>query len=78
MHELTAQDKALLQALTKHRFPDDKKPNVLMLCSLLAEKAIKSLSDESTPEERDFDLSLLCDIMEGILSLRSSNNGQTK
>lgn len=78
MHELTANDQKVLQTLTKHRFPDEKKPNVLMLCSLLVEKALKSLDDELAPEERDFYLSLLCDVMESILQLRSSDNGQTK
>lgn len=78
MRELTEQDRVVLKALTKHRFPDDKKPNVLLLCSLLLEKVVKSLGEDLAPEERDFDLSLLCEIMEEILSLRSSHDGQTK
>lgn len=78
MRELTANDQKVLQILTTHRFPDNKKANVLLLCSLLIEQAVKSCGDELTPEERDFHLSLLCDVMESILKLRSSDNGQTK
>ena len=80
MHELTEQDRAVLQALTIHRFPDDKKPNVVMLCGLLLEQVVKFLGEDAdaTPEERDQRLSLACDIMETILRLRISNNGQTK
>lgn len=78
MRELTDLDKAVLKSLTTHRFHDDKKANVMLLLTLLIEKAVKSLGDELTPEERDCDLSLLCEIMEKILSLRSSDNGQTK
>ena len=78
MRELTEQDRVVLKRLTTHRFPDDKKANVLLLCSLLIEQAVKSCGDELTPEERDFHLSVLCGVMESILRLRSSDNGQTK
>lgn len=78
MRELTELDKAVLKSLTTHRFPDEKKPNVMMLVTLLIEKAAKYLGEELAPEERDFYLSLLCDIMETILNMRIINDGQTK